>query len=74
MLFRSSLADLHVKRAMIKATSKVYLLADSSKIGRTSFSSLGAIDLVHCLVTDDGIRDEDRIEFERLGIQVIVGR
>lgn len=69
-----SLADLHVKRAMIKAASKVYLLADSTKIGRTSFSALGPISLVHCLITDDGIRPEDLTEFERRGIDVIIGR
>lgn len=69
-----SLADLHVKRAMIKAASKVYLLADSTKIGRTSFSALGPISVVHCLITDDGIRSDDRGEFERRGIEVIVAR
>lgn len=69
-----SLADLHVKRAMIKAASKVYLLADSTKIGRTSFSSLGPIGLVHCLITDEGIGAADKAEFERRGIRVIVAR
>lgn len=69
-----SLADLHVKRAMVKAASKVYLLADSTKIGRTSFSSLGPVDIIHCLVTDEGISRSDKAEFERRGIDVIVAR
>lgn len=69
-----AMADLYVKRAMIKAASKVYLVADSTKIGRTSFSSLGPIDLIHGFITDEGISDADRAEFERRGIEVIVAR
>ena len=66
-----SLADLYVKRAMIAAASHVYLVADSTKIGRTSFSSLGAIEIVHTLITDQAIRDEDRRAFEARGIRVL---
>jgi len=69
-----AMADLYVKRAMIKAASKVYLVADSTKIGRTSFSSLGSIDLIHGFITDDGISDADRAEFEKRGIEVIIAR
>jgi DeoR/GlpR family transcriptional regulator of sugar metabolism len=69
-----AMADLYVKRAMIKAASKVYLVADSTKIGRTSFSSLGPVGLIHGFITDDGISDADRAEFERRGIEVIVAR
>ena len=66
------MADLYVKRAMIKAASKVYLVADSTKIGRTSFSSLGPLDMIHGFITDAGISDADRSEFERRGIDVII--
>lgn len=69
-----AMADLYVKRAMIKAASKVYLVADSTKIGRTSFSSLGPINLIHSFITDEGISDADRAEFEKRGIEVIVAR
>lgn len=67
-----AIGDIYVKRAMIKAASKVYLLADSTKIGRTSFSSLGPVDLVHTLITDDGISDPDRGAFEARGIKVVI--
>ena len=69
-----AIGDIYVKRAMIKAASKVYLVADSTKIGRTSFSSLGSIDLIHGFITDDGISDADRAEFEKRGIEVIIAR
>jgi len=65
-----SLADLHVKRAMIKAARQVYLVADSTKIGRVSFSSLGGLELVHVFITDAGIRDEDRRRLEESGVEV----
>jgi DeoR/GlpR family transcriptional regulator of sugar metabolism len=65
-----SLADLHVKRAMIKAASRVYLVADSTKIGRVSFSSMGGLELVQVFITDDGIRDEDRQRLESAGVEV----
>jgi len=67
-----ALGDIYVKRSMIKASSHVYLLADSSKIGRTSFSSLGAVELAHTLITDTGITDADRDAFEARGIEVVI--
>ncbi len=57
---------------MIDAASEVILVADSSKIGRRSFSALGGIDLVHTLVTDDGIGDADRKGFEDAGVKVVI--
>lgn len=67
-----AIGDIYVKRAMMKAASRVYLLADSTKIGRTSFSSLGGIEGIHSLITDDGISAADKAEFEARGIEVIV--
>lgn len=67
-----ALSDIAVKRAMIAAAEKVCLVADSSKIGQRSFTALGGLDLIHMLITDDGIRDEDRRAIEATGIEVIV--
>ena len=67
-----AIADITVKRAMIETASHVYLLADSSKIGKTSFSSLGGIENIHTLITDRGIRDEDHRAFTDAGIEVII--
>lgn len=69
-----AIGDIYVKRAMVKAASHVYLLADSTKIGRVSFSALGGVEMVHTLITDDGITDADRAEFERRGVEVIVAQ
>lgn len=69
-----SFADLQLKQAMIKAAQRVYLVADSTKINRTSFTRLGTLDVIHSFITDDGIRDEDAREFERRGIELIIAR
>lgn len=67
-----SFADLQLKQAMIKAAAHVYLVADSTKINRPSFTRLGNLDVIHSFITDDGIRDEDAREFERRGIEVLI--
>lgn len=69
-----SFADLQLKEAMIKAASHVYLVADSSKINRSSFTRLGSLEVIHSFVTDDGISDVDAKEFERRGIEVLIAR
>jgi ribose transport system ATP-binding protein len=67
-----SLADLQIKQAMIRAASHVYLVVDSTKINRSSFTRLGPLDVIHSVITDDGIRAEDVRAFENRGIKVIV--
>ena len=65
-------SDLPVKRAMIRAAKTVYLLADSSKIGRTAFAALGSLEDVDLLITDSGIEPGDRRKLEAHGIEVII--
>lgn len=67
-----SFADLQLKKAMIHAASHVYLVADSTKINRSSFTRLSTLDVIHSFITDDGIRDEDVRAFENRGINVII--
>ena len=67
-----SFADLQLKQAMIRAASHVYLVANSTKINRSSFTRLGALDLIHSFITDEGIGDEDAKAFESRGIEVII--
>ena len=59
-------------RSQRPAAGRVYLVADSTKINRSSFTRLGALDVIHSFITDDGIRDEDAKAFERRGIEVII--
>jgi DeoR/GlpR family transcriptional regulator of sugar metabolism len=66
--------DLEVKRAMIQAAGQVYLVADSTKMGRTAFASLGGLDLVDYLITDSGIDQADRAGLEALGVRVVIAQ
>lgn len=69
-----SFADLQLKEAMIKAASHVCLVADSSKIGKSAFTRLGALEVVQSFITDDGISDRDAQAFERRGITLLIAR
>lgn len=66
-----SLSDLVVKSAMIKSADIVYLVADSSKIGISAFANLGPVSLIHTLITDDHISDEQLKSFKPQNIEVL---
>ena len=53
------ISDICVKRAMIESADEIYLVADSTKIGKNSFASLGALSLINYLITDSNITKED---------------
>lgn len=55
-----SLSDLVVKKAMIESADTVYLVADSSKIGKSSFASLGALSMIDYIITDSNITEADK--------------
>jgi DeoR/GlpR family transcriptional regulator of sugar metabolism len=67
-----SISDLVVKKAMIDAADTVYLLADSTKIGKSSLASLGALSLVNYLITDNGLQDKHRQLFKDNDIEYII--
>ena len=67
-----SLSDIAVKRAMIGSAQQVYLVADSSKIGKRSFCTLGGLDDIDVLITDNGIRKDQKKEIEAAGVKVII--
>jgi DeoR/GlpR family transcriptional regulator of sugar metabolism len=67
-----SFADLQLKQAMIRAAQHVYLVADSTKVGLSSFTRLGDLDLIQTFITDDGISDADAKRFEDRGVELII--
>ncbi len=64
-------SDLPVKRAMIESASTVFLVADSTKLGKISFASLGPMKDVDYLITDAGIPKDTISRFTDMGVTVV---
>jgi DeoR family fructose operon transcriptional repressor len=60
-----------MKRQMMAIATKVYLLIDSSKLGKTSFAQFASADAVDCLMVE-AIGPEETRSLEELGVEVIV--
>jgi len=67
-----SISDIVVKRAMIESANTVYLVADSSKVGKSAFASLGALSLIDYLITDSKIKEEDVELFTQNDIKLLL--
>lgn len=61
-----------MKKAMMKTATKRYLLSDSSKIGKKTFCKFAELNEFLCLITDDGISQEDMSAIKNQGVDVIV--
>ena len=68
-----STSDLVVK-AMIDVSDSVYLVADSTKIGKSSFASLGALSLVDYIITDEGITAENAKMLSDYDVKYIIAK
>lgn len=67
-----SLSDLVVKKAMIDAADITYLVADSTKMGKSALASLGALSLIDYIITDPDIEEKHKVVFREHKIDVII--
>jgi DeoR/GlpR family transcriptional regulator of sugar metabolism len=67
-----SISDIVVKKAMIDAADTTYLVADSTKIGKSAFASLGALSLINYIITDSGIEEKHKEVFKDNEIELII--
>jgi DeoR/GlpR family transcriptional regulator of sugar metabolism len=67
-----SISDLVVKRAMINAAETTYLVADSTKIGKSSLASLGALSMIDYIITDAGIEEKYKNLLSEHEIELII--
>lgn len=67
-----SINDLIVKKAMIDAADTTYLVADSSKFGKSAFASLGALSLIDYIVTDEELEKKHKQIFKEHEIELII--
>lgn len=67
-----SISDLVVKTAMINSAETTYLVADSTKIGKSSLASLGALSLIDYIITDAGIEEKYKNLLNENEIELII--
>lgn len=67
-----SISDLVVKKAMIDSAETTFLVADSTKMGKASFASLGAVSLIDYIITDSGIEEKHQQVFKDNEIELII--
>lgn len=67
-----SISDLVVKKAMIDAAETTYLVADSTKMGKAAFASLGALSLIDYIITDSAVQDKHKQLFKDNDIELII--
>ena len=58
---------------MIDAAEITYLVTDSTKIGKSALASLGALSLIDCIITDEGIEEKHKqVVFKDNKIELIL--
>lgn len=72
LLTYPGLSDIPVKKAMIGAAREVFLVADSTKMGKISFAALGNIEMVHHIITNADIDEKYVAMFKERGVDVIL--
>ena len=65
-----NLEDALVKRAMLKNSKEVILVADSSKFNRTAMASIGPISCVQQIISDTGLDKNTTSTLRELGIKL----
>ncbi|GIP33896.1 DeoR/GlpR family DNA-binding transcription regulator [Paenibacillus sp. J2TS4] len=67
-----NLSEASVNRQMIEIAKKVIVVADRSKFGKVMFSHIAPLDVVHTVITDRLLPEEDARRIEDLGIELIL--
>ncbi|HJS28999.1 MAG TPA: DeoR/GlpR family DNA-binding transcription regulator, partial [Anaerolineales bacterium] len=67
-----NLEDALVKKTMIQNAQHRIVVADSTKLGRTTFRSVAPLAIVDTIVTDADIPSEVQHALQELGIEVLV--
>lgn len=67
-----SFSDLVVKKAMVDSAETTFLVADSTKFGKSSLASLGALALIDYIITDNGISEQEKKHMKNHDIELIL--
>lgn len=64
--------DAMVKKHLLANAQQRIVVADSSKFGRTTFTSIAPIDMVHTIISDSDIPRDVLEALQRMGIEVLI--
>ena len=64
--------EAEVKRAMIEAAEKKILVMDSSKMNCNTLATVGPVEMIDILVTDNGLGPADKEAIEARGVEVVI--
>jgi DeoR family transcriptional regulator, aga operon transcriptional repressor len=64
--------EAHLNQIMANVAKKVIVVTDSRKFLRRRFAYIGPINMVNVVITDSGVRDEDKTRLEKNGVEVII--
>ncbi len=67
-----NLEDALVKKPMLKSARQKIVVADNTKLGRTTFANVGSLESIDTVITDIDARDDLVQELLELGIQVLI--
>lgn len=73
-LSHTNLAEVAAKQAMLRAAREVILLADNTKFGQESVMQIAPATVLSKLITDNALPASTRLEFSKLGVQVIIAQ
>ncbi|OHB56894.1 MAG: hypothetical protein A2Y12_03055 [Planctomycetes bacterium GWF2_42_9] len=73
-LFNSDMRIAKVDQKIRRRAQKTYILADSSKIGRTDLASNGMLSEAQALITDSNITNEQITGLEKTGTKIIISQ
>ena len=64
--------EAHLNSIMIEMAKKVIVVADSRKFSRRRLGFIATLSQIHVVITDTGIKADDKARLENQGIEVIV--
>jgi len=71
-IYTPNIEESYFNEIMIKISKEVIVVCDSSKFLRRSLAFICSVSKIHCVITDNGILDEDKKRLEDAGIKVII--
>jgi DeoR/GlpR family transcriptional regulator of sugar metabolism len=67
-----NLEDALVKKPLLQNAHQRIVVADSSKIGRTTFTSVAPLSMVNTCITDSDIDRDTLRSLQAMGIEVLI--